>query len=125
MNSASPRARRIVVVDDQAEFLRIARSRLTRDACLEVVGEVTSGEAALDLVTRLTPGPDGVLLDVEMPGLDGFETARRLRALAPDVRIILTSASVAAGYGAVAGRIGAAFLPKNRLSAEAVLNLLD
>ncbi|HEY1296431.1 MAG TPA: response regulator [Chloroflexota bacterium] len=124
-DGAPQRPRTIVVVDDQAEFLQIARTRLSRDACLEVIGEATSGEAALDLVLRLEPGPDGVLLDVEMPGLDGFETARRLRSVAPEVRIILTSASTAAGYGAVAGRIGAAFLPKNSLSATAVLDLLD
>jgi CheY-like chemotaxis protein len=125
MDAPSKRLRTIVVVDDQTEFLRIARARLSRDTFLEIVGEATSGEAALDLMTRLAPEPDGILLDVEMPGLDGFETARRLRTLAPEVRVILTSASVAAGYGAVATRMGAAFLPKNRLSAEAVLNLLD
>jgi DNA-binding NarL/FixJ family response regulator len=124
MDSPSERPRTIVVVDDQPEFLHIARRRLSRDTLLEVVGEVTSGEAALDLVPRLVPEPDGVVLDVEMPGLDGFETARRLQALAPEVRIILTSASMAAGYSAVATRIGVAFLPKHRLSAEAILDLL-
>jgi DNA-binding NarL/FixJ family response regulator len=124
MHPPAHRPRTIVVVDDQPAFLHIARSRLNRDAVLEVVGELTNGEAALDLVSRLAPGPDGVLLDIEMPGLDGFETARRLRALAPEVRVILTSASLAAGYSALAERLGVAFLPKNRLSAEAILDLL-
>ncbi|MBV9545864.1 MAG: response regulator transcription factor [Chloroflexi bacterium] len=117
--------RTLIVVDDQPDFLKIARSRLTRDETLEVIAEATSGEAALDLVPQLQPTPDGVLLDVEMPGLDGFETARRLRALAPELRIILTSASDTSHYGVAAGRIGAAFLPKRSLSAEAVLHLLD
>jgi DNA-binding NarL/FixJ family response regulator len=124
--NAAPRKRpTIVLVDDQAEFLELARGRLTRTALLEVVGEATSGEAALSLVPRLLPEPDVVLLDVEMPGLDGFETARRLRTLAPEVRIILTSASESAGYGQAAVALGAAFLPKRRLSAEAILHLLD
>jgi CheY-like chemotaxis protein len=115
----------VVLVDDQSEFLELARGRLTRGAALEVVGEATSGQAALDLVEQLTPGPDLVLLDVEMPGLDGFETARRLRKLAPGVRVILTSASDSAQYGAAAVGVGAVFLPKKNLTAQAILDLLD
>jgi DNA-binding NarL/FixJ family response regulator len=117
--------RTLVVVDDQTEFLEIARTRLSRDAALQVIGEATTGEAALELLRTLSPAPDGVLLDVEMPGIDGFETARRLRTLAPSVRVILTSASDTPRYGAAASRVGAVFLPKRRLSAEAVLHLLD
>ena len=93
MTEPRPGPRTLVLVDDQPEFLEIARARLTRDATLTVVGEATSGEAAVALVLQLEPGPEAVLVDVEMPGLDGFETARRLRAVAPGVRIILTSAS--------------------------------
>jgi CheY-like chemotaxis protein len=115
----------VVLVDDQAEFLEIARGRLTRGAALEVVGEATSGQDALELVEQLSPGPDVVLLDVEMPGLDGFETARRLRTLAPRVRVILTSASNSAQYGTAALGVGAVFLPKRDLSAQAILDLLD
>ena len=114
----------IVLVDDQLEFLQFARGRLTRDAALEVVGEATSGQAALSLLEELQPDPDVVLVDVEMPGLDGFETARRLRALAPRARVILTSASASAQYGTAAVGIGAVFLPKRELSAQAVLDLL-
>jgi len=114
----------VVLVDDQREFLEIARGRLTRGAQLEVVGEATDGQAALDLVDQLRPCPDLVLLDVEMPGLDGFETARRLRALAPTVRVILTSASSGAQDAAAAVGVGAVFLPKRNLSAQAVLDLL-
>jgi CheY-like chemotaxis protein len=116
---------RVVLVDDQAEFLSVARGRLTRGDALQVVGEATSGEAALRLVETLTPRPDLVLVDVEMPGLDGFETARRLRTLAPGVRVILTSASNSAHYGTAAVGLGAVFLPKKDLSAKAILDLLD
>jgi len=126
MNSDGPGPQRtLVVVDDQPDFLQFVRTRLTRNPSLSVVGEASSGQAALDLVPCLAPSPDGVLLDIEMPGLDGFETARRLRVLAPSVRIILTSASDSAGYGTAAGRIGAVFLAKRNLSPNAVLHLLD
>jgi len=120
----TPRTPRLFLVDDQPEFLELARGRLTRGATLEVVGEATSGEAALRLVAQLDAVPEAVLLDVEMPGLDGFETARRLLALIPTLRIILTSASDASGYGAAAVGIGAVFLPKRNLSAESVLRLI-
>jgi DNA-binding NarL/FixJ family response regulator len=122
---APVRPRRLVVVDDQPDFLELMRTRLTRDRSLEVVGEAASGEAALELVSSLAPAPDGILVDIEMPGIDGFETARRLRALAPSLRVILTSASDSPRYGAAAVRVGAQFLAKRNLSANAVLHLLD
>jgi CheY-like chemotaxis protein len=64
------------------------------------------------------------LLDIEMPGLDGFETARRLRALEPNARIILIGASDNSRYRAAAVSIGAVFLAKRNLSAEPTLRLL-
>lgn len=118
-------ARRLVLVDDQPEFLRLARSRLAQPPGLQVIGEATSGEAALELMPRLEPGPEAVLLDVEMPGLDGFETARRLRSVAPGVRIILTSASDSRAYSRAADQLGVAFLAKRSLSVESILRLID
>jgi CheY-like chemotaxis protein len=117
--------RTLVLVDDQPDFLEVVRGRLTRNGTLVVVGEATTGEAALELVAQLTPSPEGVLLDVEMPGLDGFETARRLRLQNPTLPIILTSASNNPRYSAAASGIGAAFLPKRDLTATAVVLLLD
>ena len=116
---------RLVLVDDQAEFLSLARARLTRSPGLEIVGEASSGEAALALWPELRPEPEAVLLDVEMPGLDGFETARRLRQIAPTLRIILTSGAEERGYPALASSVGGVFLSKRSLSAEAVLRLLE
>ena len=117
--------RTIVLVDDQSDFLIFLRGRLEQSTSLDIVGEATSGEAALALIPELRPEPDGVLLDVEMPGLDGFETARRMRAVAPGVRVILTSASNSLHYGRAAVGLGAAFVPKRSLSVEAILQLLD
>jgi len=117
--------RTLVLVDDQPEFLELARARLSRDPALRVVAEATSGQAALDLLPSLENPPAAILLDVEMPGLDGFETAKRLKALAPAIRIILTSASESRGYSAAAVGLGASFLSKRDLSVEAVLRMLD
>ena len=115
----------LLVVDDQPEFVQLTRLRLGRAPGLAVVGEAGSGEALLALLRKLDPPPEAVLLDVEMPGMDGFETARRLRGLAPGLRIILTSASDARGYTSLAERLGVAFLPKRSLSPEAILRLLE
>jgi DNA-binding NarL/FixJ family response regulator len=114
----------LVLVDDQQEFLDWAQQRLARLGRLSVVGQATDGEMALGLVSSLEPSPTAVLLDVEMPGIDGFETARRLRSLAPHVRVILISSHDIAAYARLADALGAAYLPKRKLTLDAVLDLL-
>ena len=119
-----PRPRAVLIVDDQPEFCRLARELLDGRAGLRVVGEATSGAEALTLARALAP--DVVVLDVEMPGLHGFETARRLLAAAPDLAIVLVSNTDEAQYGEVAHTVGArAFLPKREFSARALTRLLE
>src|SRR5690348_17724765 len=65
----SPRCR-VLVVDDEAPARRLARSLLAEMDDVEVIGDVASGQAAVDAIRQLRP--DIVLLDVQMPGLDGF-----------------------------------------------------
>jgi DNA-binding NarL/FixJ family response regulator len=115
----------VVLVDDQQEFLDWAQQRLVRVGRLAVVGQATNGEMALGLIASLEPSPTGVLLDVEMPGIDGFETARRMRSLAPQVRVILISSHDADAYARLATALGAAYLPKRKLTLDAVLDLLS
>ncbi len=79
----------IVLVDDQATVRRGLRMRLTIEADVEVVGEAGSGEAALRLVRSLSP--DVVLMDVEMPGMDGVDATAALRAAAPQVAVVILS----------------------------------
>jgi DNA-binding NarL/FixJ family response regulator len=115
----------VLLVDDQIEFLDLLRSRLGRSPGLAIVGEATSGEQALEVLAALDPTPYAALVDIEMPGMDGFATAQRLRESAPTLRVILISASNDRRYGALATAVGAVFLPKRELTAEAVLRLLD
>jgi two-component system invasion response regulator UvrY len=80
---------RVLTVDDQAVFRGIAREVIDATAGFESVGEAASGEEALEAVDRLAP--QLVLLDVRMPGLDGIDVARRLRATHPDTLVVLIS----------------------------------
>jgi DNA-binding NarL/FixJ family response regulator len=80
---------RVLTVDDQATFRGVAREVIDATPGFDAVGEAASGEEALAAVARLDP--ELVLLDVRMPGLDGIEVARRLRATHPDTLVVLIS----------------------------------
>src|SRR3954468_10998532 len=80
----------IVVVDDEPSFLDVAQSVLSQHPGVTVVGTATSGEQALELYSALRP--ELVILDVQMPGMSGFEAARRLRRQGGGVRVLIVSA---------------------------------
>ena len=119
------KTRSVLLVDDQVEFLELLRRRLARSPGLVIVGEATSGTQAMELLGQIDPVPDAALVDVEMPGMDGLLTARKLREQAPGLKVVLISASADARYAQLAASVGAWFLPKRDLTTEAVLRLLD
>ena len=80
---------RVLLVDDSHDFLESAARFLSAYPCLEIVGWTLSGRDAQELVARLQP--DLVLMDLSMPGMNGLEATRQIKALpgAPCV-VILT-----------------------------------
>jgi len=82
--------RRVVVVDDHT-FYRDGLVGLLRDSGVDVVADVPNGEAALDIVPKLSP--DVVVMDLSMPGLGGVETTRRLVAQTPGCRVLVLTVS--------------------------------
>jgi DNA-binding NarL/FixJ family response regulator len=113
-------AARVLIVDDHPIFRAAARQLLEVEG-YDVVGEAGDGASALAAARELHP--DVVLLDIQLPDLDGFEVAARLthggRNGGPAV--VLTSSRDWSDYGRVLSRTGACgFLPKAELSGEGI-----
>jgi two-component system chemotaxis response regulator CheB len=85
----SIRRARILIVDDSAVMRSLLRSVINQDAGLEVAGTAVDGESALSAIETLRP--DLVLLDVEMPVMDGLVTLRKLRARGHRIPVIMCS----------------------------------
>ncbi|MDE3194529.1 MAG: response regulator transcription factor, partial [Chloroflexota bacterium] len=81
---------RVVLVDDHALF-RDGLAALLDAWGHEVVGQATNGEEALALVGSVKP--DLVLMDVLMPGVSGVETTERLKALHPEIAVVMLTVS--------------------------------
>jgi two-component system, NarL family, invasion response regulator UvrY len=79
----------VVVVDDQAPFRLAAKAVLRRIDCFELAGEASSGPEAIALVDTLRPAL--VLMDINMPEMNGIEATRRILAAHPDVVVFLCS----------------------------------
>jgi DNA-binding NarL/FixJ family response regulator len=81
---------RILIADDHALFRDSLRSLLTAHD-QEVVGEASNGRQAVELARQLQP--DVVLMDLSMPELDGIEATKRLAAEAPNIKVVILTAS--------------------------------
>jgi CheY-like chemotaxis protein len=107
----------VLVVDDHDSFRKMARRML--EAAGFTVTEAANGEEATR--TAFLTRPNLVLLDIQLPDVDGFDVARRLCAQKHRPVIVLTSSREASDYGAlVAASPAAGFLPKDELSAVAL-----
>ena len=112
----------ILIVDDHAGFRDAARALLQAEG-FDVVGEAVDGVEALGEVQRLTP--DVVLLDIQLPGLDGFAVAERLAAAGSPSEVVLISSREASSDGPrLAGAAARGFLAKADLSGVALARLL-
>jgi DNA-binding NarL/FixJ family response regulator len=80
---------RVLVVDDHESFRRVAEAVVEAADGFVVAGSVGSGEESL--VTAEAVEPDLVLMDINLPGIDGIEAARKLRSLASPPVVILLS----------------------------------
>jgi DNA-binding NarL/FixJ family response regulator len=77
----------IVIVDDQADVRRALSGLLKMLPDCFLAAEASSGREALSLAIQLKP--DIILMDVNMPEMDGFETTKQLRNIVPDTKVII------------------------------------
>jgi DNA-binding NarL/FixJ family response regulator len=112
----------ILIVDDHPSFRASAHAMLEADG-FQVVGEAEDGESAITASERLSP--DIVLLDVQLPDIDGFEVTRRLTSNGDGPSVVLVSSRDGSDFGPLVEASGACgFLPKNELSGPAVAALI-
>src|SRR4051794_28554945 len=117
--ATSRRPMTVMLVDDHASFRASARWLLETEGYV-VVAEASSGESALETVAEVQP--QLVLLDVGLPGMDGFQVALGIRARCPGARVVLISSRDLADLGQdrVLASGAAGFVPKAALSREAI-----
>jgi DNA-binding NarL/FixJ family response regulator len=106
----------ILIVDDHSTFRQSVRLLLEAEG-YDVIGEAGDGAAALARVRELSP--EVVLLDVQLPDIDGFDVAARLMDGEDGPVVVLTSSRDGADFGPLIERSGArGFIPKAELSGE-------
>jgi DNA-binding NarL/FixJ family response regulator len=112
----------VLIVDDHAGFRRLARALLEADG-YSVVGEAVDGRSALESARTLRP--DVVLLDVQLPDVDGFRVAEWLAEGGGAPAVVLTSTRDAADYATRVARSPArGFVAKGELSGATIGSLL-
>ncbi len=108
---------RVLIVDDQEPFRRAARAVVELTEGFEVAGEAETGEEAVERARDLRP--DLVLMDVNLPGIDGLEATRRILGGADGVVVLMVSTYEADEYAPRAAEAGAAaYIPKSEFEPD-------
>ena len=88
--STNPLPIRIFLVEDHALMRRGLQGQFSLEPDFEVIGEAENGQQAIDLATQLTP--DIILMDIELPIIDGISATQQIKGTCPDIRVLALSA---------------------------------
>ena len=115
---------RVLLIDDQSIFRDIIGTMLDKAGGFEVVAERADGIQAATSYGEILP--DAVIMDVQMPKVNGFEAVGAILGVDPQAVIILTSMKQEDEYSRLAEEAGAAaFYPKRHLDVEVVRGLIE
>ena len=115
---------RVLIVDDQAPFREVARLVVDLTPGFEVVGEAKTGETAVEMAQTL--GPDLILMDVNLPGINGAEATKEILAQGSRAVILLLSTYEEAEYAPRAEESGAAaYIPKSKFDPDTLQGAWD
>jgi DNA-binding NarL/FixJ family response regulator len=108
---------RVLIVDDQAPFRAAARAVVEATDGFEVVGESATGEASVEAARQLKP--DLVLMDVNLPGINGLDATRQILRQSDTVVVLLLSTYEEEEYASKAAECGAsAYIAKSRFDPD-------
>jgi DNA-binding NarL/FixJ family response regulator len=115
---------RVLLVDDEPMFLEALKALLEADDRVDVVAVAHNGADAVEIAEKVRP--DVALIDLALPGLDGFDTTRLLRTRAPAIKVVVIS-GLSDGTEATAAREAGAtrFLFKGGLHDEIANAIVD
>ena len=115
---------KVLVVDDQAPFRTAAKRVVAMTPGFEVVGEAKSGEEAVEMASDLEP--DLVLMDINLPGINGIEAVRRIQETRPKALSFLLSTYAAADLPSDARTCGAvAYIHKEQFMPKLLTELWE
>jgi DNA-binding NarL/FixJ family response regulator len=110
---------RVLIVDDLEPFRMAARAVVDSTPGFQVVGEAVTGEESV--VAALELRPDLILMDINLPGIDGVEATRRILSTSSQTVVLLLSTREAADIGPVVADAGAfAYLTKSSFSPQSL-----
>jgi DNA-binding NarL/FixJ family response regulator len=119
-----PKSIRVLIADDHRLFAQALEAILATNDRIEVAGHASDGAEAVELARSLEP--DVILMDIEMPGMDGFEATRRIRKRKGDARVLMLTGSDSRTDVDRAREAGAAgYVTKDRIAAELIDAIIE
>jgi DNA-binding NarL/FixJ family response regulator len=119
-----PKTIRVLIADDHRLFAQALEAILEDDERIAIAGHARDGKQAVDLARSLEP--DVVLMDIAMPGMDGFQATRMIMGERPDTSVLILTGSNSRADVDRARKAGAAgYVTKDRIAAELVDAILE